>query len=198
MHSSRLLIRLGFVAICSLAVGIDSTTAQPQQYTLAPGSTLALDGSTLLGGFTCRSDRSTGIAGVQASTSAAPQVTAMLAAPVASFDCGNGAMNRDLVRAMRGDEHPDIRFVLDRVAPLDPATGEGWRPVHAWGTLSMAGIERPVRIDAEALLEGSQTRLRGHHRLRMSDFGIRPPSGPLGLVRARDEVTVRFELIVRR
>jgi hypothetical protein len=171
--------------------------AQAQTYTVAPGSLLALDGSTVLGGFTCRSDQPKGTAELRPNSPAETRIAATLAAPVGSFDCGNGGMNRDLARALKGDEHPSIRFTLDRVGPMGQAGADGWTPVHAWGTLSLAGAQQAVRVEAMGRPEGDRMRLRGQHQLHMTDFDVRPPSGPLGLVRARDEITVRFELVVR-
>jgi hypothetical protein len=41
----------------------------------------------------------------------------------------------------------------------------------------------------------AQTQLTGKQRLLMSDFGIDPPTALLGLIRARDRILVRFDLV---
>jgi hypothetical protein len=63
------------------------------------------------------------------------------------------------------------------------------------GRLSLAGAERDVSIDAQGRRAGhGAVSLRGEHRMRMTDFGVDPPTGLLGAVRAHDPVVVRFEL----
>lgn len=190
MRCFRPLPYLTLIAACMAAAGVGAAQAR---YVVAPGSTFALDGSTALGGFTCGTDRASGAAVVEQGG----QVQALVLVPVETFDCGNGHMNRDLRGALHSDEHPAIRFVLTQ-AEADPQTGpDGWANVRAWGTLTLGGVERPIRIAAQGRREGAGVRLRGRLELRMTDFGIRPPSGPLGLIRARDAITVRFDVAAR-
>ncbi len=183
--------------VCTLLLfaalaAMPSASAQAQlRYVLTEGSAFALDGSTALGSFSCHSYRASGSADVSAGGTA----NAALSVPVEAFDCGNGRMNRDLFGALRGDEHTHIRFVLDRAE-----TGietNSWMDVRVWGTLTLAGVDRPIQVDAQGHRENDRVRLRGQRVVRMTDFGIRPPSGPLGLIRAHDAVTVRFDLTAR-
>ncbi len=185
-----------YMLVCTLsmlaAVAMASASVHAQtRYVLAEGSAFALDGSTALGGFSCHSYRASGSADVPTNG----RLTALLSVPVEAFDCGNGRMNRDLFNALRGDEHAHIRFVLDRAETHSEA--DDWTDVRVWGTLTLAGVARPVQVDAQGRRENGRVRLRGQRVVRMTDFGIRPPSGPLGLVRARDAVTVRFDLTAR-
>ena len=159
-------------------------------YAPAPGSRFWIDGRTPLAPFTCAADEVGGHGRLRGEA-----VTAEVVVPVRAFDCGLGRMNQDLYGALQGRVHPAIRLALADVRRVGGAQG-GWTPLRVTGTLRLAGVTRPVTLEAQGRLtpEG-HVLLRGRHALRMTDFGITPPAGPFGLVRADDRITVRFELV---
>ena len=181
---------LGLVPEAPVHVGTES------RYVLQTGSEFWIEGRTTVSGFTCTTEQAAGVAVLDRSSdpAGAPDFDAVIAVPVRSFDCGLRRMNRDLYEALRGEEYPAIRFALNGAA-VDGTVAEGWTHVEAWGTLALAGAERPVRLRAEGQrLPDGRVRLRGAHTLQMTDFGVDPPSDPLGLVRARDRITVHFDI----
>ena len=65
------------------------------------------------------------------------------------------------------------------------------------GTITLAGEQRPVTVTAQGQrMDDGLVRIQGRHALRMTDFDIEPPTGLLGLVRAHDDIVVRFDLVV--
>ncbi len=182
--------------IAAVLLTLGSTPLGAQRYTLKPAeSQFWLDGTSTLGVYHCKAKQAHGEATVD--EDAKPQVSGTVILPVASFDCGKGQMNRDLYEALKGNVHPSVRFTVSRaeVIAVDSDTG-GWERVRAWGTLELAGTRRPLLLEASGKrLPGGRVQVRGQHSLRMTDFGVQPPQGLLGLVRAHDRVVVRFELI---
>lgn len=164
-----------------------------QTYTVGAGSQFWIDGTSTLGAFACEADEVGGYGRLRERRSAA--LDAEVVIPVRSLDCGVPQMNSDLYEALQGQRHPAIRFVLGAAKAADPGA-EGWTPFRVSGTLRLAGTARRVTLDAEGrtLVDG-RVRIRGRHPLRMTDFGIEPPTGLLGLVRAHDAIAVRFDLL---
>jgi len=161
-------------------------------FAVQDGSGFWIDGTSTVSPYTCSAERVTGTGRIVGSVVAAEVVV-----PVRTFDCGVRPMNRDFYRALRGDEHPQIRFALRGVELIDEAsTPTGWATVRAFGTLELAGVSRSITVVAEGrYLDDGTVRVRGRHPLRMTHFEVEPPSGMLGLVRAHDEVVARFDLI---
>ena len=175
-----------------LALAALGATERPtDRYVLASGSRFWIDGTATTGAWTCEADDIRG----------AGEVGGALAAEVAvlvrDFDCGSRPMNRDLYRALAADAHPSIEFVLDGAEALAPEARPGaWVPVRATGTLRIAGAARRLTIRAEGRRQADgRVALRGRQALRMTDFGVRPPSHALGLVRAHDDIVARFDLV---
>ncbi|HEX8385846.1 MAG TPA: YceI family protein [Rubricoccaceae bacterium] len=183
--------RLALVVFTVALLGAGGA-ARPAGYTVDAGSRFRIDGTSTLGRYSCAADAVTGSADVPTRG----PMTAEVTVGVGSFDCGQARMNRDFRRALQAEGHPEIRFDLDAAEALAPEARPGaWVPVRATGRLSLAGAERAVVIVAEGRRLGQgRVRLRGQHPMRMTDFGVAPPSGMLGMVRAHDRIVVRFDL----
>ena len=183
--------RLALVALSAALLGA-AGGAFPEAYTVDAQSRFRIDGTSTVGRYSCAAGAVAGAADVPP----AGPVTAEVTVGVGSFDCGQSRMNRDFRRALHAEGHPEIRFDLDRAEVLAAETRAGaWVPVRATGRLRLAGVERAVTIAAEGQRMGrGRVRLRGQHPMRMTDFGVDPPSGMLGMVRAHDRIVVGFDL----
>lgn len=170
---------------------------------LAPESRLWLEGRSNVNRFTCRAE------GLAQSVRVGPpsevwEITGLpeplqrmaLGIPVRGLRCGNARMDRDLYRAIGSVDHPLMTFRLYTYHALSP-TSTGAYTVKAVGVLGLAGRENVVMVDTrvERLPDG-RVRLRGSKALRMTDFGIEPPTAMLGIVKAHDEIVVRFDFVV--
>lgn len=161
---------------------------------LAAESVLRLEGGSTIRDWSCSTSslRATMIEGSGRPSRAT--VSGELRVPVATLDCGDERMESDLRTAVREGEHPDIAFLLTEweLAP----EGEGFRGV-ARGELTLAGQVRPVEVAVRGEHDPSGgARATGRTDLLMTSFGITPPSAFFGLIKARDQVVVRFDLRV--
>jgi hypothetical protein len=125
------------------------------------------------------------------------QITAAtVTAPVAAIECGNGRMNRDLRKAMQAEQHPTIRFEVEDVSiEAHPDSSGEWQQFRSTGTLSIAGSTRTTTVVAAGRRQvNGRIRLVGEKTLRMTDFGIEPPTALLGMMQTGDEVTIPFDV----
>lgn len=183
------------LAVLTAALTVPSAGhAQAARYTLDPASTLSVSGSSTVRGWTCtaRVLDTTAIAG--ASTTLADAVrTATIAVPVANLDCGNGTMEGHLRRAMNAEQHPTIRFTLDRYVVAEAAAGR--QAVNVYGNLTMNGQTRPVAATIQAVRnEDGSIQATGQVPLDMTEYGVRPPSLMMGTLKVRKDVTIAFDL----
>jgi polyisoprenoid-binding protein YceI len=105
----------------------------------------------------------------------------------ATLSSGNPALDDDLRQALKVKEHPDIVF---RLSKLEAGPGES---LNAIGTIRVAGVLREVVLLMTAERRDSRLFVRGKTTLLMTDFGIQPPSGLYGTIKADPKVTVKFE-----
>jgi polyisoprenoid-binding protein YceI len=120
-----------------------------------------------------------------------------LTIPVLGLECGNARMTESLRVALAATSHPDIRFEVTSVTLLSAVSPSDEIAALARGDLTVAGVTRPfeVRVRSVAARDGDLL-VRGSASLRMTDFGVRPPSAFAGLIKARDEVEIGFDLVL--
>lgn len=125
------------------------------------------------------------------------QNTVEVQVPIRAFDCGNARMTKDLQEALKMKENPEIKFELVHATMGVPSdTSAQWRRVDALGPLTIAGTKRLTRLHAAArALDDERFRLRGCVPIRMTYFGIDPPTKALGLIKVKNRVEVKFDLL---
>jgi polyisoprenoid-binding protein YceI len=186
------------MVLASLLSGAQRATAQVR-LTLDDESQLWIEGSSSVNTFTCDAGTIDGTGFFETQTSpGSREAIAEVTVPVRQFDCGKSRMNQDLYDALKAEAHPQIRFRLSKAELAAPATDTGAYPLplHVTGKLTIAGAERPVTLAVQGQQQPNGTyRATGSLPLLMSDFGIDPPTALLGLIKAHDKITVRFNLI---
>lgn len=119
-----------------------------------------------------------------------------LRVPVSSFRCGNRIMESDMRRALRADAHPQVEFSFHSLrGGIQHDIDAGNYRAAISGNLSLAGRMRTVDIVVSAQRTSRTTvRVRTTMPLQMSDFGVTPPTALFGAIRARNDLTVAFDL----
>lgn len=118
--------------------------------------------------------------------------------PVNDIRCGKDRMDRDLKNALKAERHAYIRFVLRDARLLSAPTAE--RPsyhLQVQGDLTVAGVTRPISFEADGYrLADGRLQAVGQAAIQMTDYGVKPPTGLWGLIRAHDRLDVHFDLVV--
>lgn len=195
------------------ALWVPPTTAQnpelPATITLGPGSALWLEGKSNLRGFESRTTK-VSVKFTRDPNTSAPSTPKELAAflrasgvrnlqvevPVTSLRSSKAGLDKHLWRDLRADNHPAVTFHLTDYT-VTPVESKGDTIViKAEGVLRVAGRERPVTLTARAYRADHGLWLEGSQTLRMTDFGIKPRTMMLGTLRVKDQIVVRYRLLL--
>jgi hypothetical protein len=127
-----------------------------------------------------------------------PEPEFRLRVPVTTLRCGNRQMERDMYRALRTESHPVIEFRFEElVGGVNHDIDRASYTARIAGVLTLAGATRNVTLEIEAQRVGrNRFRFRARLPLRMTDFRITPPTALFGLVKAKDDLVVQFDLIL--
>jgi polyisoprenoid-binding protein YceI len=109
--------------------------------------------------------------------------------PAASLSSPKDGIDKNMHKALKVEEHPDIRF---RLRALEPAAGA----YRATGLLTIAGVEKEVVLDLQVQRRGSTLAVSGGSDLLMTDFGVKPPKAMLGMIRTDPKVHITIELVL--
>ena len=198
---------LPVLVVLGLLGGGPAAVAQGTEIDLHPTSQFWIQGKATTHTFTCEVNRVEGEATLPSSQEALSsaqgrsdrgeqQPEVVVRVPVEAFDCGNSRMTADLKETLKMEEHPTIRLELVHATVRDPVPGQpNWRQVEVLGTLTIAGKKRLRRIHLTGRAFGDERfRIRGCHPVRMTYFGIEPPTKAFGLIKVKNRVEVQFDL----
>lgn len=116
------------------------------------------------------------------------------------LDCKHRVMNQDMYKTLQADEHPYISIQLKSVenlpaAPLTEAAG--WTDLSAKVIMTIAGESREEMLKIKAMHLGNHRfRFRSDKKIEMTDFGIKPPTAMLGLIKVDNSITINMDLVV--
>lgn len=90
--------------------------------------------------------------------------------------------------ALKAEEHPDITFTMTS-ASLTKNTAV------AKGRLTVAGVTKAISLQVQLTpMADGQYQVTGAYPMKMTDFGIDPPTALLGSLTTGDDVTIKFNL----
>lgn len=169
---------------------------------LHPDSRLQIEGRSNVNRFSCQATDYRGMALAEASKTPDHELTHTLSLlrldiKVEGFDCGKRRMNSDLQEALRADEHPQIIFeYLSSDVVSEPGDRSKYYRIKGTGNLTAAGTTRRITFRAQGkYLSDGRMKAEGSKVIKMTDFEVEPPTGLFGLIKAEDELIVRFSLI---
>ena len=190
----KLSIAIGSVSILfSVAIGAQLAFAP---LSLSKTSKVWVDGTSNVRSFSCAAATiQADVAGETTGEPGSAVKSATLVIPVASLDCKNGTMNEHMLKALKAKTNPTIVF---RLASYELAKQADVVRVTLAGTLAMGGVEKPVSMTVEAS-EGASGMLHvvGTHELRMTEWGLKPPTLMLGTMKVDERVKVGFDLLLK-
>lgn len=171
-----------------------------------------LEGATNINRFSCQTNDADGMGGYNDALTTADSILNVNYSPksnnsnslqgwlkvgVKSLDCGNKHMNKDVYHSLKADSFPSIFFTLETASLVKPGlTKKDPFKVETKGSLTIGGKTRDIKVVAKGYrLKTGCFRVQGSEPILMSDYGIDPPSPFFGIVKAKNKITVHFDLI---
>lgn len=123
------------------------------------------------------------------------------AASLAVMDDISEKDRREMERTMHEEvlgtaRFPEIVFESSKAAATK--TGDDQFKVDVAGTLTMAGVSNNQTISMRVVFIGGTLRAHGEFSVRMSAYGIKPPSAIGGTLKVKDELKCSFDMVARK
>lgn len=90
-------------------------------------------------------------------------------------------------KVLHAERDPELRFSAEKVVVED-------HRVHLTGNLTIGGQTRPVGVDVELEPAADGLHAHGALQIRQTDYGIKPYSALMGMLKVADEVEVDFSV----
>ncbi len=166
--------------------------ATTRNYSLAKESRIWFEGTSTVRSFKCTAPKVDAVVAGEANEAPAELVkSASLTIPVAQLECNNGTMNEHMRKALKAKDNPVITWKMTSFS----VAGSN---VAMSGRLTIAGKENPIELRGTGTTENGVLRFKGSKLLKMTDYGVKPPSLMLGTMKVADPVTVSFDLLLNQ
>ncbi|PKV75234.1 YceI family protein [Pontibacter ramchanderi] len=106
--------------------------------------------------------------------------------PVRSFDSGNRARDRDMLKVTEADKYPDVTFVSSEIVSSDAA-------LTVTGLLTFHGVTQELSFVAQQSRQGENLLVEGGFDISLDAFRIRRPS--ILSMKVKDKLQVQFRMI---
>jgi hypothetical protein len=204
-HVMKTILVLAVGAAVAATVGFrpaGERIAVAVRYSIEQGSQLSIQGTTNVNSFECFSKQAFNQQAVQLAidpvTKAVSFDRAVLHIKVKELDCDNSKMNADLCDALNYERFPNITIKLHDAKLVSGSISSEWSEIIVNATLKITDQERRVELRAKGkIVDGGRYRFVANKALKMTDFGVEPPTALMGLIRVRDEITINFDLVTK-
>jgi polyisoprenoid-binding protein YceI len=198
------MMRTTQIAVVALLASVATVAgAQDTRVSVGSESKLWIEGTSNLHGWSCKA--TTLDAAIDLDAALAAQIATappkalkrvQVKVPVKSLKCGHDAMDNNLYKALKVDETPEISYILATFEAV-PGDLKDTFTLHTVGSLTVAGAENKIEMDvvASRLPDGSVL-AKGLVPIKMTDFGIKPPTAIFGRLKTGNEVKINFELTI--
>lgn len=167
--------------------------ASAQTYKAVAGSEIKVIGTSNIHDWTMVATSTTGEAQLTVKGGQLSDITALtFTLPVKNLKGKEDLLNSRAYKAMKADKNPNITYKLSSAT----VTGD---VIKSTGALTISGVTKEVTLQAKGTENADGTiTVTGSRKIKMSEFGVQPPSFMLGALKVADEVTVSFTLKLRK
>jgi len=170
-------------------------TAAEDTYTLANGYTVTIHGTSNLHDWNETVGTVSGAGMVSSNSDGSFNLNSLsIVMEVHSIKSTEGsAMNNNTYKALKADADPEITLKLSNpINSIQAKKGEA--AVSAKATLTIAGVTKTIDILVKASMpEQGKLVFEGSQAIKMTDYGINPPTALFGTLKTGNEITISFK-----
>ena len=103
------------------------------------------------------------------------------------------SMNNKTYKTLKADKYPEITFVLTEPVANIPYGANAY-VVTTKGLLTIAGVTKPIIMPLKITLnDEKKITVDGAQQIKMTDYGMDPPTLFFGTIKVGDNITVNFK-----
>ncbi len=170
--------------------------ASVAKYVSAPNSDMVITGTSTLHNWSAKSTSLVGgvtLTGHWANDAKSIRLRSIhLTIPVKSLKSSEGGgMDNTMYNALNSPQHSSISYQLTDAALDNAAAKPGESAVFdAAGTLTVNGVARPITLKLLVTRHHESISISTSTTLKMTDFGVKPPTAMFGIIRSGNVITV--------
>lgn len=115
--------------------------------------------------------------------------------PVHSFTGSVPAMRNDFLTLLKASEYPEITVGVEK--SIFDCIATGAHPDNMEMVITLAGVQKTIHVYYSTSSDSNTgIIISGNTQLMLTDFHLDPPEKALGLVRVKNEVFIKFDIVI--
>ena len=180
-----------------LILALAAFAASADKFLGTQGSVVAVEGTSTLHAWKMETAKITGTINAPTPDNWNAPAKAVVTIPVTSIKSEHAKMDKLMAEALKAKENPEIRYEMISATPAQASANAF--VLKTQGRLTIAGVTRDVAFDVQGSrnADGKYT-LAGMTPIKMTQYGIKPPTAMMGTIRTGDDVKVTFRWVVEK
>jgi polyisoprenoid-binding protein YceI len=110
---------------------------------------------------------------------------------------GHSSMDSRTYKSVNAPKYPNVTYKLNSATVTTIEKNKYL--IKAKGDLTISGKTQPVTLEVTAVINADNTiTCSGSEKIKLTDYGIKPPSFMLGTMKVADDLTIQFTLIYKK
>jgi polyisoprenoid-binding protein YceI len=190
-------LKLVFVSLMVMAFSTQISVAQTYQLNNV-SSTLTVDGTSNIHDWQITAENQKGKISVEFENGQLIKIQQLDFTVIAeSLKSGKGSMDKNTYKALNTGKYKQIVFKLTKVKSINCSASNSCK-VAVTGNLTIAGTTKPIDLTFELNNGESRITLSGSKTIKMTDFGVEPPTAMFGTITTGDALDIKFESIFKK
>jgi polyisoprenoid-binding protein YceI len=180
-----------------LTLTLAAFAASAERFAGTNGSVVKVEGTSSLHNWTIESTTIKGEISAPTPDNWNAPAKAIVTIPVTSIKSKHARMDKLMADALKAKAHPQIRYEMMQATPSSVTASAFVLETH--GKLTIAGTTKDIAFNVRGSRnpDGSYT-LVGEAPIKMTSFGIKPPTAMMNTIKTGDDVTVTFRWVVAK
>ncbi|GAB4163266.1 MAG: hypothetical protein Tsb0033_23390 [Winogradskyella sp.] len=109
-----------------------------------------------------------------------------------SLKSGKSRMDKNTYKALETDDYKKITFKLIKTSEIKKLSDNTYELIGT-GELTIVGNTKEVTMSLKLELKDGKVLLSGKNEIKMTDFGVEPPTALLGTIKTGDAITISYK-----
>lgn len=109
-----------------------------------------------------------------------------------SLKSGKSRMDKNTYKALETDDYKKITFKLKKTTEIK-SLGDNIYEVKGIGQLTIVGNTKDITMTLKIEIKDDMVLLSGKNEIKMTDFGVEPPTALLGTIKTGDAITITYK-----
>lgn len=110
-----------------------------------------------------------------------------------SLKSGKKSMDKNTYKALETDKYSSIKFNYLSTKSITKVSDNTYS-VEAYGNLTITGNTQKILLKFKLKTEDNKVSIVGEKSIKMTSYGVEPPTALLGTIKTGDDLTIKFNI----